>query len=400
MMSGSESSRILYASDMLYRMLLFVYPAKHRLEYGPHMAQAFRDLCHDAHCRGGAWGLITLWIRTLVDITATAVVEHLDALENGGWAMMQHRSVFPLSWGKVGLTVLPGLFAISASWDLNAPDLIPITGLGLCLLLSMSGLARARRFPIWGLTTLGVLFSFLGWGGWWLIWGSVGLLAVVIGLIKYRQRGVHVPRLVWILLYLMIVAGVLSSGLWGLAAGGAMVSLVAAGLPLAKRNGLLAGLFVTSAGFILWETTLDLTYGMGKSPWGMAMISTLAVLLLVVSPLWVTRARSTRGQVWGLLLPTFVALASVAVINTTVRTDPIILYRIFNLRPVFLDDPLAHGISVGIRGKENLVPLLIRGGLATAQLFMGMVVAVVLYHWIERPASARDHLSDVDKFKF
>jgi hypothetical protein len=120
MMSGAESSRILYASDKLYRMLLFVYPAKHRLEYGPHMAQAFRDLCHDAHCKGGVWGLITLWIRTLVDITATAVVEHLDALENGGWAMMQHRSVFPLSWGKVGLTVLPGLFAIGASWDLNA----------------------------------------------------------------------------------------------------------------------------------------------------------------------------------------------------------------------------------------------------------------------------------------
>jgi serine/threonine protein kinase len=68
----------LKVSDRLYRTLLIVYPAQYRREYGPLMAQVFRDLCRDVGRRGGAWGFFVLWIRTLADLAITAVAEHLE----------------------------------------------------------------------------------------------------------------------------------------------------------------------------------------------------------------------------------------------------------------------------------------------------------------------------------
>jgi two-component system sensor histidine kinase UhpB len=63
-------------SDRVYRTLLVVYPAAHRRAYGPSMAQVFRDLCRDAQLQAGAWGLVALWLRTLLDLSVTAVTEH------------------------------------------------------------------------------------------------------------------------------------------------------------------------------------------------------------------------------------------------------------------------------------------------------------------------------------
>lgn len=312
---------------------------------------------------------------------------------------MQNRSSVPLSWGKVGLAILPGLLAFATSWVVSARGLIPTTGLVLCVVLSIGGLVRERRFPFWSFTTLGVLFSLLV-RPLWLLLGLLGLLAAIVALLWYRQRGVHIPGLLWVLLCLMIVVGlarpaVLSIfpdrdfywNLWDLAGDGAMLLVVALGLPLAKRSGLLAGLFVVAAGFILWEGILDLTYGLWKTPWGIVMVAILALLLLVVSPAWVLRSRSTRGQAWGLLLPTFIALAIVVTINAIVRTDPAILDGIVNVSSMVPATPKPW-IGVGVRGKENLVPLLIGKGMTAAQLFMGMVLAVGLYDWIERQGQA------------
>ena len=62
-----------------YCLLLHVYPEVHRRQYGPLMAQLFRDMCADAYRQGGTLGLIGLWGRTLVDTVRTAVPEHLYA---------------------------------------------------------------------------------------------------------------------------------------------------------------------------------------------------------------------------------------------------------------------------------------------------------------------------------
>ena len=77
-MAEHPNSRLLSISDKAYHLLLYVYPAAHRREYGPWMAQLFRDLCRDAVQRDGAWGLVWLWARTLLDTARTALVEHGD----------------------------------------------------------------------------------------------------------------------------------------------------------------------------------------------------------------------------------------------------------------------------------------------------------------------------------
>ncbi len=45
--------RILNLSGQLYELLLMAYPREFRSEYGPQMAQAFRDLCREELGRSG-----------------------------------------------------------------------------------------------------------------------------------------------------------------------------------------------------------------------------------------------------------------------------------------------------------------------------------------------------------
>ena len=80
-MSLMIHSRTVSGSDRVYRWLLFFYPADHRREYGPLMAQLFRDHCRDALQQAGAIGLIKLWVNTLIDLITTVIIEHIAKLK-------------------------------------------------------------------------------------------------------------------------------------------------------------------------------------------------------------------------------------------------------------------------------------------------------------------------------
>lgn len=67
---------IIAFSDRLYQLLLWLYPAEHRREYGPLMAQVFRDQCRMAYMREGALGVLWMWFPLVVDLTVTLVEEH------------------------------------------------------------------------------------------------------------------------------------------------------------------------------------------------------------------------------------------------------------------------------------------------------------------------------------
>jgi len=73
-------SKAVVLSVTLYHRLLAAYPKAHRREYGPPMAQLFRDQCRDAWRRGRGWGLSWLWLRILPDLVKTSVVEHFSTL--------------------------------------------------------------------------------------------------------------------------------------------------------------------------------------------------------------------------------------------------------------------------------------------------------------------------------
>ncbi len=416
-MGEPEPSQWVSLSVRLYRRLLALYPAAYRREYGPWMVQAFRDLCRAAYRQGGAWRVGGLWLRTLADTLATAAAERL-AVPPG---RQPAASLTPLSWPGVGLSVLPGLLVLVTTGvgvrllapfaHLLPPGLLGIVafarghGLAFLILVPLAVLAGRRRLPVWSLALLGALFG-LGVAGLFLLLGLPALVTAALAcLLPRRGPLAGVPRPAWLILAALLALCLLpmppfagsqgptaflalaSSRLWSVLGVGATLAVVALGLPLARRHGLAAAVFVAATGFALWAETCDLTYGLAGTFWGEAMIATLALFLLVVSPLWLLRARSRRGQACGLLLPAAVALTVVVAINAMVRTAPALLIapaRLLLGATVSAGPALDQGISVGSLGAANLLPLLLRDGTTVLQLLLSLAFAAVLYPWIER----------------
>ena len=79
-MSKSTQLIPLPASQRFYAMVLKAYPADFRREYGPHMAQVFRDCYRAAESRKRTFLLIQLWLMTLFDLVKTAPKERVDSL--------------------------------------------------------------------------------------------------------------------------------------------------------------------------------------------------------------------------------------------------------------------------------------------------------------------------------
>jgi hypothetical protein len=79
-MSGQDRQWLLVLSEQCYRRLLAVYPAAFRRDYGPAMAQLFRDHSRAVYRRYGWRGLPTLWFHTLGDLLTTLWQERLAEL--------------------------------------------------------------------------------------------------------------------------------------------------------------------------------------------------------------------------------------------------------------------------------------------------------------------------------
>jgi hypothetical protein len=67
--------RAVTGSERLYRALLAAYPKEFRRAYGREMVQVFRCMCREQVVSGGSGGLARLWVRTLLDLLATALAE-------------------------------------------------------------------------------------------------------------------------------------------------------------------------------------------------------------------------------------------------------------------------------------------------------------------------------------
>jgi capsular polysaccharide biosynthesis protein len=79
-MSKNFDNQTLTVSQKIYERLLLAYPQAHREEYGPAMAQLFRDQSRDAWSESRGWGMTKLWLRVLPDLVSTSIRERLDAL--------------------------------------------------------------------------------------------------------------------------------------------------------------------------------------------------------------------------------------------------------------------------------------------------------------------------------
>jgi hypothetical protein len=66
-------------STRIYHLLLQAYPPDFRREYGPHMAQVFRDACLKSYRQKGVAGLVTLWLNICYDWWKTSLEERMQA---------------------------------------------------------------------------------------------------------------------------------------------------------------------------------------------------------------------------------------------------------------------------------------------------------------------------------
>ncbi len=369
---------------------LSVEPAKEReilQELRAHLEEALSELQEDGLCEE--------------ESLAQAKANFGEAREVGRMLGRLHNE---WDWMKVGLAILPGLLAVGTRTGLlpgvfghalQRGGLVP-----LCVLIIGMGLVRERRIAVWSLPALGILLfplsGILLFVSWWArlpfideaspVWHTgplIVLVALLTGIASfavgrvYKQHWIRLPRLVWVLLgfvILVTVAGVITSTIadrspnkWmalsvmlpsTLLLMGVILLPVAIGLLLAPRHGLLAGLIVVAAEFVLVDEIFDPAYALGiwtSSSTIVTLVSVIpAVFFLVVSPMWLLLSRSTRERAWALLLPVFVALVSGEIIGGSVR-------------PYHVDDWYWLTRAIG-----------------SIQFVMALALAVVMYHWLGR----------------
>ena len=105
-MNKSAQLEGLPASQRLYALMLKAYPAEFRREYGPHMAQVFRDCHRAAESRQGPVVLMHFWLVTLLDLVKTAPKEHVENLRKEKSVMNNLRRDAMALFGCIAIIVV------------------------------------------------------------------------------------------------------------------------------------------------------------------------------------------------------------------------------------------------------------------------------------------------------
>jgi hypothetical protein len=180
-MAKNFNNRALAVSQKIYGRLLLAYPKAHREEYGPAMAQLFRDECRDAWNESQSWGVARLWLRVLPDLVKTSITERLAAL-NTKQNTNKHMNKKLIAW--VSVAVVAGILLL---WTV----------------LRHSPFGQSHNF---GNDTIGIMLALLalpmrlyvifvsGENGSW----SLPVLILFLGL-SGLMWGLIVERVVWML---------------------------------------------------------------------------------------------------------------------------------------------------------------------------------------------------------
>lgn len=81
MTSVNPSSNERSVSERIYRQLLRAYSPKLRRDAADELEEVFRDAYYDVRASKGPWGLVGLWLRTLLDLLVTAIPERLGRFD-------------------------------------------------------------------------------------------------------------------------------------------------------------------------------------------------------------------------------------------------------------------------------------------------------------------------------
>ncbi len=160
-------------SERAYAGLLHLYPSTFRARYRDEMIVLFGDQLRDARAGSGWGGVGATWLRTLIDLAASAVGEHLrrDRTMAQSLATFEPtRSMRLLGlFGVVGAVLL--LWAFTSFNPFQDPDVNRIRLLVFALAGAAISLAFYRRQALVAptlalLTTAGVVIA----GAWYVTW--------------------------------------------------------------------------------------------------------------------------------------------------------------------------------------------------------------------------------------
>jgi hypothetical protein len=157
-------------ASRIYEGLLWLYPPDYRREYGPLMAQFFRDEYRAARRAGTTWAFSSLIGRTIRDLALSAFREHLSEQSNH----MKNLSVSTLSLGLFVVAITAPL--LSCHLALTQPSV----AVGLAYFSGAALLLRAflewkrpddqlARSLAWG-TAIALIYSVI-----LPVWGKVKL---------------------------------------------------------------------------------------------------------------------------------------------------------------------------------------------------------------------------------
>lgn len=149
-------------AERCYRILLLLYPAAHRAEYGYWMVQAFRDQCRDAFREHGVAGLFAIGLHTLIDTLITAFQERRSAMfkfpsRRGGLVMLLGGVLVLLSTATQATVFIPVRERWRYEGVANAGGLLAILALP-CVIFTAIYLRQrgADRIRPWGRLALSV----------------------------------------------------------------------------------------------------------------------------------------------------------------------------------------------------------------------------------------------------
>jgi hypothetical protein len=166
------TNRWIENSRKIYTALLSLYPTEHRNDYAIAMQQVFTDQCRSAYQKKGALGITLLWLRILPDLGYTALLEQVTS-SRAGWGLMEPVPNAPLPWKGVFLILLPGLvYLVSQVAQLTGQPWYMTVYYRAAFFLIVPVLvvwAITRRFPLWGLIPVGLLYRLVQEIGYQLI---------------------------------------------------------------------------------------------------------------------------------------------------------------------------------------------------------------------------------------
>jgi hypothetical protein len=158
-----KSNHMIEKSRRVYSYLLKLYPKENHDEFGPEMLQLFTDQCRLACQTNNKGNVFLFWIRILLDLGVSLFREQTSPSVTQG--VLETAPDAPLPWRGVIFVLIPGLvFFVAQVAQIMGVDLFfaAIQQAAYFLILPVLLVwVKNRKFPIWGLIPLGMLWKTL-----------------------------------------------------------------------------------------------------------------------------------------------------------------------------------------------------------------------------------------------